>query len=533
MATFYPAGGTNYSLNASIGSTDTSITLVSFTEPVSNTPYTMAYFNSSVMFGTIAPRTTSSEFISFTGITQNADGTATLTGVTRGLQKAYPYTTSATFKLPHSGQSVFILSDAPQVFDKYASLDNDETFNGLITFIQPPIGINPGGQPNASTVIQGVVQEATVTQVNNGSPTGSTGAVLFASPADLAASIYGLQLPTSGQKAALVGNNGSPGSSNTIVTQTGLQIGAETYAVTTGAANTYEVALTPVPIALTAGMALRLKSNFANTGAALLSLTGVNGATVGTFTVTIATPGVFTLNSHGLVAGDIVKFTTSGALPTGLTVGTKYYVISGGLSTNAFEVSTTLGGSAVNTTGSQSGTHTCVRQTANITKLGTTSLVSGDIGNAQEIIVTFDGTQWQLQNPVANVPFANLFKNGTTTKDSSDSSTTQNIAHGLGLVPKFVRITARSGPTGTGSGAVAVTYMSQTVYNGTTQSSNSNYLNAAGSISFDTTFSLNSTNGSASAQVGVVTFDATNIIITWTKNSTPTGTYTLLWEAYA
>lgn len=83
-----------------------------------------------------------------------------------------------------------------------------------------------------------------------------------------------------------------------------------------------------------------------------------------TFTVTIASPGVFTATAHGLVNGDIVKFTTTGALPTGLTAGTKYYVIAA--ATNTFEVSTTYGGSAVNTTGSQSGTHTLQQVSANI-----------------------------------------------------------------------------------------------------------------------------------------------------------------------
>ena len=78
----------------------------------------------------------------------------------------------------------------------------------------------------------------------------------------------------------------------------------------------------------------------------------------GTFTVTIATPAVFTKVAHTLVEGDIVHFTTTGALPTGLAVNTDYYIISTGLTADAFQVSTTRGGSAVNTTGSQSGTHT-------------------------------------------------------------------------------------------------------------------------------------------------------------------------------
>jgi len=64
------------------------------------------------------------------------------------------------------------------------------------------------------------------------------------------------------------------------------------------------------------------------------------------------------LNKHGLVAGKPIRFTTDGALPTGLSVGTTYYVIASGLTADNFEVSTTFGGSAVNTSGSQSGTHT-------------------------------------------------------------------------------------------------------------------------------------------------------------------------------
>lgn len=78
-----------------------------------------------------------------------------------------------------------------------------------------------------------------------------------------------------------------------------------------------------------------------------------------TFTVTIAAPGVITLNSHGYIAGDIVAFTTTGALPTGLVANTNYFVTATSLAANTFTVSATLGGAAITTTGSQSGTHTC------------------------------------------------------------------------------------------------------------------------------------------------------------------------------
>ena len=76
------------------------------------------------------------------------------------------------------------------------------------------------------------------------------------------------------------------------------------------------------------------------------------------FTVTIATPGVFTLTAHNFIADTKIRFTTTGALPTGLAVATTYFVIATGLTANNYQVSATLGGAAINTTGTQSGVHT-------------------------------------------------------------------------------------------------------------------------------------------------------------------------------
>lgn len=89
------------------------------------------------------------------------------------------------------------------------------------------------------------------------------------------------------------------------------------------------------------------------------ALTKWNGAnTFGkTFTVTIASPAVFTSSGHKLSVDQPIRLETTGALPTGLSTGTTYYVISAGLTADTFQVSTVKGGSAVNTSGSQSGTH--------------------------------------------------------------------------------------------------------------------------------------------------------------------------------
>lgn len=82
--------------------------------------------------------------------------------------------------------------------------------------------------------------------------------------------------------------------------------------------------------------------------------------TLGTATITIASPAVVTEASHGLATGSIVYFTTTGALPTGVTANTRYWAIVN--DSNTFRLATSLSnafaGTAINTSGTQSGTHT-------------------------------------------------------------------------------------------------------------------------------------------------------------------------------
>jgi microcystin-dependent protein len=88
------------------------------------------------------------------------------------------------------------------------------------------------------------------------------------------------------------------------------------------------------------------------------ALFGIVAPVFGTVTVTIASPTVISAAAHGLQIGDQVYFTTTGALPTGISPNTLYYIISAGYGANAFQISATRGGSAINTSGSQSGVHT-------------------------------------------------------------------------------------------------------------------------------------------------------------------------------
>jgi len=151
-----------------------------------------------------------------------------------------------------------------------------------------------------------------------------------------------------------------------------------------------------------------------------------------------------------------------------------------------------------------------------------TFVAPGSSGN----VLTSNGSTWVSSAPAAGA----VYKNGTTTYDISTASGTQNIAHGLGATPKFVRLTVFLGTTAGGNDASIGTY------NGTTNSC-VYYVNAgsffAVGAALDNTYGvfLTRTSGSNFSAKAIITFDGTNIILTWTKTGTPTGTAQILWEA--
>ena len=164
-----------------------------------------------------------------------------------------------------------------------------------------------------------------------------------------------------------------------------------------------------------------------------------------------------------------------------------------------------------------------------------TTLADGDIAAGMICTVVYDGTNFILQNPTATQatrPYLGLYKNGTTTKTSNDASTTQNIAHGLGVIPKRIKLTFLN-QTSNVIDPAGTAYVS---YNGTTcsvigwQFENGairNMNNSGSIVLYNSVESIFNT--------GVVTFDATNIIITWTltgAGGTP-RTFDVLWEAEA
>lgn len=190
-------------------------------------------------------------------------------------------------------------------------------------------------------------------------------------------------------------------------------------------------------------------------GVALLSASP--DVTIGTATISIATPAVVSFVAHGLLAGDSIRFTTTGALPTGLVVGTRYFVMTAGLTANTFQVSLTITGVAINTSGTQSGIHTLIETTPiavgfnDTTKLPTIDQKSY-LNAITGMISMYGGaaapTGFLLCNgqAVSRTTFASLFAVTSTSYGVGDGSTTFNVPN---LASRFPLGYASAAPTKT------------------------------------------------------------------------------------
>jgi hypothetical protein len=163
------------------------------------------------------------------------------------------------------------------------------------------------------------------------------------------------------------------------------------------------------------------------------------------------------------------------------------------------------------------------------------ALETGDILQNQVVKVIYDGTNMQMVS-MKPQQYTSKFASGQTTKNLADASTTQTIAHGLGTTPSVVRIKAMYSEEISGDNE-ASDATAETVLSGGSQksiyqarkwmySSNGQYaLHGSGFVVYGGDVS------GGDYQTGVVTVDATNISIAWTKRGAPTGTAYLLWEA--
>jgi len=221
---FFPVQAQNFKLHGAgvvIGAT--TVKLTSFAQ-IDGTLLTMSDFGSKGYI-TIEPGVTNEEQISFTGVTQNSDGTATLTGVST-VGMVQPFTETSGIAIAHVGGTIAILSNTAGLYSQYAAKSNAETITGTWTFAvasYPRVssaatlptademlatkkyvdGVAVSGAPTSGTNVLGIVKL-------------STAAVVGTSP--IVVGDNDTRVPTQGENDAMAGTRGTPSSTNKFVT---------------------------------------------------------------------------------------------------------------------------------------------------------------------------------------------------------------------------------------------------------------------------------------------------------------------------
>lgn len=233
---------------AGITSSATTIVLQSFKTPAGTNILTADF--GAIGYLTLDPGTSKEEVVSFTTVTQNSDGTATLTGIVRGLGFTTPYTTVSANQLSHAGGAIVVLSNPSAFYNKFPAKANDEVITGQWTVPAPLSGgdvvnktyadalaMSGTGVTNAAVVVAGTAGETVI--AGNLIYLKAADGYWWKTDADTLATVSGVMLGIA-QGSGTAGNSVTGGvlikgiDSN----QSGLSVGSSYYASNTAGAIT-------------------------------------------------------------------------------------------------------------------------------------------------------------------------------------------------------------------------------------------------------------------------------------------------------
>lgn len=166
----------------------------------------------------------------------------------------------------------------------------------------------------------------------------------------------------------------------------------------------------------------------------------------GTSILTLGSPGTLSWTSHGLTANQTIILYTTGALPTGLSTRVLYYVKV--IDANTLQLALTSGGTAINFTGSQSGTQTAVFANIN----------SADLSI---IVASFDAyARWaagftnNASNPVGMTAYEGMWGDTVTSLNDASASVSAVTQFTNCVVTVGANTTLASGSSVTGVAAI-------------------------------------------------------------------------------
>lgn len=347
------------------------------------------------------------------------------------------------------------------------------------------------GAPDASDTVKGIVELATQAEIDARTTAGATGALLV----------------------------GTPDTNRTVLTHD--------YAASSTGNDSYAITLTPAVTAYTTGDVYRFKADVANTGACTLNVNAVGAKSLKMNSNLDPVDGYIKAGAlvECMYDGTNLQIMSVSGKPSVSQTGEEIYAADAGAN-DTYAITLTPAPTAYVTGMTlrfKANTGNTGTATLNVNGLGaktivkgvSTTLDTGDIAASQISTVIYDGTNFVLQSPTA-ITFRGLRASGSVTRDMSLSSSTQTIAHGLGVAPVIYMLHGFSS-----SGSAANSF--NTSYNS----------NSSGGTSGTPTgnFELGFTAGNYIT--GTITVDATNISIAWNKYGAPSGTAYIIWQAIA
>lgn len=416
---------------------DATLVISSFVD-IDGTQLTMDAFGTKG-YATLEPGSSvQEEQFSFSGITANANGTSTLTGVSH-IDFLYPYTATVGLSKSHAGGVRMVITNTSGFYNDFANKDDDETITETWTFTDPNVprmdvdhtyiageetyfatkgyvdGVVVAGAPNASTTAKGIVQEATQAQVDARTATGSTGARLFIDPIALRATKY------------------------------------HDYASDAGATDTYAITVTPAVTALANGDIYIFRANTVNTGVATLNVNTLGDKPIrkykdkGLDDSDIKAGQIVTVIYDSV--NDVFQLQNPPAKQQISQNGTEIYAASSAGS-DAYSITLAPAVTAL-VTGQVFRFKADVANTdaasLNVNGLGVTpikkqvsvDLATGDILVGQVVEVVFDGTNFQLLSTIAST-FS--FAAGVTTPLSTTAAGNNDVTISTGFMPRVIKL---------------------------------------------------------------------------------------------
>lgn len=392
----------------------TSVTLQAMTD-IDGNALTMSGTFGTKGFGTIEPGNGAlEEQIVFTGLTTNANGTVTLSGVS-SVAFDYPYTETSGLAKTHAGATTFVISNTSGYYNTFGNKMDDETIVGLWDFPSggdnPTIGASTYVAPTADTQI------ATKKYVDDT----ATGTTIY--DQNIISGVAGENL-TSGNIIYLKSSDGkwyiadSSDATKSVAVPLGI---AQATVLATASINVLINGIDRKQTGLSAG-----STYYLSTSGGISTTKGANIRLIG------ETP-------NGSTTALVVNMQPSADPIVALVDNSRVYATSGG-SSNAYTLTLVPAISAykagqvfffkANFTNTSAATLAVSGLAATpIKKIdGATALTGGEIVSGQLVLLQYDGTNFQMLSTTATGGFtgASIFGNGADGAMTADGITTYN-----------------------------------------------------------------------------------------------------------